>query len=364
MKKIIISFFFLTSLVSAQSTYQTHIINTFYNNLPGKVKQELNRKDTVVYKLNGHTIKIYRRHYKPGKYLFAVKIFKPEFYRFLKKEILHLVEREVAYFLFLPGKEWNEYSKTEKIFFTTTNNSPATKQDIIDVIKSLKSVHVTQAGNHFNIEIENTASKKIIIAFPSSYTFITGLDRIKLQEELLSKIYNYKYKGIAFDKDTARLKKRGDLYVKNGKNFIIPQLNSTVYYDKNKKLIYNPTQYPRESLTNLLLTDLSDKYDTNFKVYYNSYKGKQQFEISLKKILGYFSNGFEKYFGIEEFHDDSVRGTLIIKHPDFSYIHLLDIHYTPDKKNNKAEKLTAYFYAFIPQNEIKEFFGTDKNTKQ
>ena len=363
MKRVVIFFFFITALINAQNTYQSHILNALKKNLPETVKKELQEKDTAIYNLKNQPIKIYLNHYLQDKNSLGIKIFPSRFYIFFQKEILKLIEREVAYFLFLPNREWREYSQTEKVSFSKPDYSIVKKNDVLEVINTPGSIKVMQAGDNYNIELTNKEHKKLIISFPGSYTFISGLDRVKLQENLLSKIHKYRFSGIVFNKDTAQLNKTGKLWVHYGTNFLIPQLNNNVYYDEDKKLLYNTKSYPKESISNLLLTDLSREYDKNIKVYYYSYGKKQEFNISLKKLLSYFSNGFEKYFGIEEFKNNYVRGTLILRHPALLYIHLIDLHFKlPSDK--KEESITAYFYPFIPQNEVKDFFGTDKKTNR
>jgi len=359
MKKIILfSFFILFSgLVGAQSTYQTYIYNTAWNHLPEKIRNELVRNDTAIYNKAGRNLKIYLRRYLPGRKILGVEIFPKQMYRVFQGEILQMIERESAYFLFLPSDEWEAYARAEKIGFFKPESQRIYKRDIADMAGDVRNINLTQFDNRYQVSLENSKRQKLIFSFPMSYTFITGVDRFKLQADLITNIQAHKYSGIPFNQDTAGLEKRGDFWVYEGKHFLIPQLKYIVFYDKHKKLVYNPEIYPRESLANLLTTDISEQYDHNLKVYYYSYDGKHDFEISLKKLLGYFSGDFEKYFGIEDFHDNKVRGTLILRHPALGYIHMLDIHFTSGK-DGQAD-LTAYFYAYIPQNEIKEFFGTD-----
>ncbi len=361
MKKIILFSFFILSigLVGAQSTYQTHIFNAALNSLPQGVRDELQEKDTASYRLEKYPLKFYLYHRLPGINTLGVRIFPNPFYRFFQEDILKSVERELAYFLLLPADEWESYAKTQGIYFYGPDgHSKARDEEVLEVIHSPKSINVSQVGSKYTIILTNDGGRKISISFPGSYTFITGLDRLKLQEILLAKIRQYHYTGVRFKKDTIHLEQRGNLWVYEGNNFLIPQLKYIVYYDKHKKLIYNPALYPRESLSNLLLTSLSERHDRMVKVYYYSYRGKQTFDISLKKFLGFFGPEFEKYFGIEEYKDHLVRGTLILHNPALSYIHMVDFHFSSEGKNDEGN-LVAYMYAYIPQDEIKTFFGVD-----
>ena len=82
----------------------------------------------------------------------------------------------------------------------------------------------------------------------------------------------------------------------------------------------------------------------------------QDYTIDSRDFNDYFSNGYERYFGIETLEPENLSGTMILYNRDEEFIHLAYVTTTLDDLMNGG-KMNMELYSNIPQHNIKTLYG-------
>jgi hypothetical protein len=163
------------------------------------------------------------------------------------------------------------------------------------------------------------------------------------------------------------LLQKGDLYVKEGGNYLIKGFSGNTYYRKNADsfLPVYQQQYVKESFANLFLTQLFDNHPVSMSIKIKSYgEDKATINTSVMQFLSHFDASYQLYVGIEEFENDHIRGSLILYNPVLNFIHLIDMKTTPANLfGNGQNQISAVMYPFIPCHNIRDLFYKEDNGK-
>ena len=81
--------------------------------------------------------------------------------------------------------------------------------------------------------------------------------------------------------------------------------------------------------------------------------------MSSKDFFSFFSNDFDKYFGIETVDEDHLTGTLVFYNREAEYIHIAYISTTLANLMNGG-KIYIELNTYIPQHNLRTLFGEDK----
>ena len=81
--------------------------------------------------------------------------------------------------------------------------------------------------------------------------------------------------------------------------------------------------------------------------------------MTSKDFFGFFTQDYEKYFGIESLENDHLTGTLILYNRNAEFIHMAFVSTTLHDLMNSG-KIYIDLYSNIPQHNIKTLFGKDK----
>jgi hypothetical protein len=197
------------------------------------------------------------------------------------------------------------------------------------------------------------------ISFPVSRELIFGTDKKEsdqISRELFSNCdCDTVVGGIStvIDSDLF-LQDNSDLYVSKGHFYLADKINSSTYYQRsgNKyQLIFN-SEYPAESLVNLLIT----KQETTLvlKTTHRVYGGfTPEFSIPLSQLFCLFNTGFSTYCIFNRTDSDEVHVSAVLSNNDFGYIHLLRIKTTTGQLFTDNGILTADLYTNIPLHNLK-----------
>ena len=120
---------------------------------------------------------------------------------------------------------------------------------------------------------------------------------------------------------------RDSLFVCQGRSFIIPQMNDNLYYAKTDdrfELVFN-SQNAFETLANVLLAS-AGRHDYTFRVAHRQYGGVTHgFDMKSSDFFDYFSEDYDRFFGIESIERDILSGTLMLADRSTASIHLAHV---------------------------------------
>lgn len=202
------------------------------------------------------------------------------------------------------------------------------------------------------------------MSFPVSRELIFGTDK-KESDQITGESFSH------FDCDTAaqeiltvnasdlHLQDDSDLYVREGSFYLTNKISSDTYYqrsDNKYQLVFN-SEYPAESLANLLITKQGKSLI--LKITHRMYGGfTPEFSIPLSQFFCLFNVGFSTYCIFSRLDMDKVQVSAVFRNNDFGYIHLLRIRTTSGQLFSDNGTLTADFYTNIPQHNLKDLLTT------
>lgn len=230
--------------------------------------------------------------------------------------------------------------------------------EFVELIISAKLFNLTRNQNWFIAEWVNGV-EFLKIVFPNNYQLIRGKNKKELDEELLTQLFltrsnkpqNSQANSAHGKKDTL------PVYLKEGKNYM-NKLSSDCFFWKleDDSIPVFGEDYPEYSFSNLfLLNEISKNKTLNLdqKLYgHRSY----EFETPLGAFLNYFQADYDAYFGLEEFLPPELRGTLVLSHKYFNFIHLLYIKTDTSELFSDSGKIDANLYSNIPMNNVSNLF--------
>jgi len=116
------------------------------------------------------------------------------------------------------------------------------------------------------------------------------------------------------------------IFVCKGVSFIIPQINNNLYYTKVEddfKLVFSKNRIV-ETLSNVMLAPVGRDYTV--QISHRVYGGViHYYELDSRDFFDYFSNDYERYFGVETIDKDILTGTLVLADKNAGSIHLAHV---------------------------------------
>ncbi|GHT24517.1 hypothetical protein FACS189430_09560 [Bacteroidia bacterium] len=211
--------------------------------------------------------------------------------------------------------------------------------------------------------------------FPAQYTVISGKDNKELGDELSALLLAYQSQGTtalppaeAQSAASGLTPYNGAVYVKRGRNFIIPAINSDVYYqkteDKAYRLLYSK-RYPHESLANMFVAaDAAAGKEVILDVTHRKYGySEQKYRMKLSDFTAFFGDDFETYVGFEMAGHPEIKALVILYNRHFNFVNMLIVDTFEDVFFEKDGVIPCRMYAFIPSHNIRSLFGDDSNMK-
>lgn len=197
------------------------------------------------------------------------------------------------------------------------------------------------------------------ISFPVSRELIFGTDK-KESDQMSSELFS----NCDCDADVSEistenvsdllLQDNSDLYVRKGHIYLADKINSDTYYQRsgNKYQLIFSSEYPAESLVNLLIT--KPEKSLMLKITHRVYGGfTPEFSIPLSQLFCLFNEGFTTYCIYNRTDSDKVQVSAVLCNNDFGYIHLLRIKTTIGQLFTDNGIITADLYTNIPQHNLK-----------
>ena len=205
--------------------------------------------------------------------------------------------------------------------------------------------------------------KSISLLFPMSAELVKGMDKKEADNQLYNRLVQMKTHTDQYldctVKDESLEKKNSRIYVKRGTEYLIPNLNSDVYFERkgNEFRPLYSAMYPVESLKTL------------FHTYYNGEKKKlcithrqyghftPEIQLPLNNFLSLFKKNFEIYTSSMKQRNDHIEILVVIHHKNLNYIHLMRVRVKKEDVGAEYLVMKADFYSNIPQHYIKSLFN-------
>ena len=300
----------------------------------------------------------------------GISLFSSEAKEMINKPICDFIERLALELVVqqtpaAQSKKLKEYDiRIEKAGVEIKNSSVSVKQ-LLEGISQPARFALEKTEARYRAVWEYGVNDVFVIDFPVNRELIFGTDKKESDEEI-GKLFagnncsqTQTETPPAVDEKSLIRIDGTDIYRLKGRTFMIDNISSDIYYQKNGNRYYtaHDDNYPHESLSNLFFTD---NRTTSLKLHithrmYGSFT--PEFDISLSDFICLFQNSCDIYCGSQKEDTDKVKLTVILHNRDYNFIHMLQINTTADQVFSKNGILDANLYTNIPQHNIKSLFN-------
>ena len=232
----------------------------------------------------------------------------------------------------------------------------------LNVINALSSVQITTGGNEIDMFMRDTTDATLHIYIPASRDLLFQFDKKKHEERLINELASNRstYRQSLPESNSFSRTDNGLLAI-GGDCYMIDSLRNDVFYTSDRKLLWDPAQYPEESMRNILMGAAAPGHllGITLNVTPHTYNREiKKFKIPMNLLLGYLQQqGFRFYTGDMGRDGDRCQCLLAMFHPVYNYLHILSLSFTPEQLNGNSEvTLKADLSTFIPQHNIKNLF--------
>ncbi|MBR6857103.1 MAG: hypothetical protein IKM90_06650 [Bacteroidaceae bacterium] len=232
----------------------------------------------------------------------------------------------------------------------------------LNVINALSSVQITTGGNEIDMFMRDTTDATLHIYIPASRDLLFQFDKKEHEERLINELASNRstYRQSLPESNSFSRTDNGLLAI-GGDCYMIDSLRNDVFYTSDRKLLWDPAQYPEESMRNILMGAAAPGHllGITLNVTPHTYNREiKKFKIPMNLLLGYLQQqGFRFYTGDMGRDGDRCQCLLAMFHPVYNYLHILSLSFTPEQLNGNSEvTLKADLSTFIPQHNIKNLF--------
>ena len=202
------------------------------------------------------------------------------------------------------------------------------------------------------------------MTFPSDYQFLTGKNKIELEDGFLASLQGPVRNPNPENPDELPLQRMGPArYQCPEGQYLIPEIHRTTYYAGEKGHLYPVISdaYPEESIFNvLILPGMAQGWTAHVRVLKYGY-ATETAEIPLEQLLGRCRmNGCIPYVGIESLDKKSGRliATLMLHNEALAYDHVAKITLNRDQFSDEttAPSLSMTISVYVPIHNIKNLY--------
>lgn len=232
----------------------------------------------------------------------------------------------------------------------------------LNVINAMSSVQITTGGNEIDMFMRDTTDATLHIYIPASRDLLFQYDKKEHEERLINELASNRITYRQSLPESAAFQKTDNgLLAIGGECYMIDSLRNDVFYTSDRKLLWDPAQYPEESMRNILMGAAAPGHvlGITLNVTPHTYNREiKKFKIPMNQLLGYLQHqGFRFYTGDMGRDGDRCQCLLAMFHPVYNYLHILSLSFTPEQLNGNSEvTLKADLSTFIPQHNIKNLF--------
>lgn len=248
--------------------------------------------------------------------------------------------------------QWTDYSQMSgaSSFFNSLENSlRLASNENVEYVMTKDSLTWTSSWKDEN--------SSFVLRFPANYDLISGMDKKEAEIVLAKQLQSFQCNGISMPSAKGDLGELQQLnrsnYVLRGNKLFIKAMNSDVYF----QVLYD-RNFPEESIANLFnYPDQQRTKGLDLQIEQVTYGGDSlTYRIKLFDFQCFMGDDYEVFTGIEKCTDKIANFSVIYKSKWYNYYHLLCVKTTPGILFDKADPLQAFFYTFIPNQNIKNLY--------
>lgn len=220
-----------------------------------------------------------------------------------------------------------------------------------------------QYKNKYGLASWKLQQNTLSVLFPMSAELINGMDKKEADTQLYNRLIQIQSKKEVFHDAPicyTDLQPLGDgIYVKKGSSFLIPSVNSDVYYTKNGLdfiPIFTP-KYPGKSLQTLFHTYKNGRNVKLLLTHRQYGHFTPEIELPLNNFIALFERHFEIFTATQKRKNGEIETMVVFHHKSLNYIHLLRVRNNEENLVKSPLFMKADFYSNIPQHYIKSLFN-------
>jgi len=378
--KIALLLFILAPSLFAQPLFYSQSLQKLYYSLPPTCRIENPIADTVVF-----CNEILQNVTVPVAYnLDRFGVLAHLGYRFLPDSvdkhsfhhaIVRFLEREVLALLVTDNLEQKLTNNRENgLTLLHNGNTPRrefyrSKNGLPDVLQNLTGLEIRyDEGNRYHVTLNYGQEQTLTFLFVADAELLSNMDKKERDDRLAAQLSHHQAKNGSIPLhvpacDSASLQLyRDSVYVCPGRFYIIPQINNNLYYLKKcdtTKLIFSLT-WASETFSNVMLTS-AGRNDYTFRIAHRKYGGEiSRYDMKSSDFYDYFSDDYDRYFGIESLDRDKLGGTLILSDRSSGSIHLAFVSVSLWELLNGGV-VEMQLDSNIPQHNVETLFGKRKD---
>jgi len=216
----------------------------------------------------------------------------------------------------------------------------------------------------YRVDLNCGQNQTLTFLFDADAELLSDMDKKERDERLAAQLSIHRAKTEASQLhipacDSVSLQLFQDsVYVCRGRSYIIPQMNSSLYYLKTgdtAELVFS-LAWASQTFSNVMLTS-ADRHDYTFRITHRQYGWTvSRYDMKSSDFYDYFSNDYDRYFGIESLERDTLSGVLILADRSTASIHIARVSVSLwDLINGGVMEMTLD--SNIPQHNIETLFG-------
>ncbi|MCL2436133.1 MAG: hypothetical protein FWD09_08395 [Lentimicrobiaceae bacterium] len=370
--------------VNSQPFFYSQSLQNLYYSLPPDCRLSMPVADTVVYCQGIVSDGVVPVAFSSDKYEMMVHIG----YRFLHNEeirkafnpaIIMFLEREVLALLIADNlKQKLATNRDNGIYLLLNGNTLQTdfyrnKSGLPHLLQQVSGLEIQyMEGREYSVNINCGTEQTLTVMFVADAELLSDMDKKERDERLVAQL-NYHCANMdnqsqhipACNEETMQVIQDSvqidSAFVCKGVAFIIPQINNNLYYTKvdgEFKLVFSKNRIA-ETLSNVMLTPIG--HDYTVQITHRVYGGIiHNYELNSRDFFDYFSDDYERYFGIETIDRDILTGTLVLADKNADNIHLAHVSVNLWELLNGGV-MGMQLSSNIPQHNIESLFGKIKD---
>jgi len=368
--------FMLTTLnANSQPYFYSQSLQNLYYSLPASSRLNKPVADTVIYSLEiaapiafvwdeyEMLVHIGYRFLQDGE---MRKSFNPAVVWFLEREIIALfvadnLEQKLA------------MNRDNGLLIALNGNTPQTsfyrsRTGLPYLLQRVSGMEIHyEDGRRYRVDLHCGVGQTISFHFVADAELLSNMDKKERDDRIAAQLSHHRARTVhshSLRCNDATIQTLNDsTFVCKGNAFIIPQINDNLYYTKSDdgelKLTFGSNRIA-ETLSNVMLAPSERNY--TMQITQRVYGGiTHSYEVDSRDFFDYFSDEYDRYFGIESVERDVLTGTLILANRNMGYIHLVFVSVSIlDLLSGGTMKIQLN--ANIPQHNVETIFGKKRET--
>ena len=287
--------------------------------------------------------------------------------RFLEREVLELLVTDNLDIKLANNRE-------NKLTLLHNGNTPRrdfyrSKTGLPDLLQRVTGIDIRyDERKSYRVDLHCGQGQTLTFLFEADAELLSNMDKKERDEQIAAQLKHHQAKTadnpfhVPLCDSVSMRVYHDSAYVCTGREYMIPQMNSNLYYlktDSTYTLAFGKN-WASETLANVMLTNAG--HDHTMQITHRQYGGViLQYEVTSRNFFDYFSGEYDRYFGIEPVDRDKLNGTLILAHRNTGNIHLAFVSVSVLNLLNGGV-MEIQLDTNIPQRNVATLFGKQKDS--